>query len=153
MAEQKPDFEQLTPFERLLNRSFGFLVRLGIAPGYNRLLEVRGRKSGRIYATPVNLLEIDGRIYLVAARGETAWARNARAAGRVTLRRGARAREYAVRELGDDEKPPMLKAFLERYASQVQRFYSVQAGAPADAFREMAPRRPVFELIETRAKS
>jgi deazaflavin-dependent oxidoreductase (nitroreductase family) len=135
-----------TPTARILNRLMGAMLRLGVGPGYMRLLEVRGRKSGKVFATPVNLLELNGRTYLVAARGQTAWARNARAAGRITLRRGARAIAYATRELGDGEKPAVMKAFLDRYASQVQQFFPVQAGSPVDAFVPAAPSTPVFEL-------
>ncbi len=145
MAEDR--FVRETPLARMLNRLMGATLRLGIGPGYMRLLEVRGRKSGKTYATPVNLLELNGRTFLVAARGHTAWSRNARAAGRVTLRRGPRATPYTTRELADAEKPAVLKAFLDKYASQVQQFFLVQAGSPADAFASMAPSTPVFELI------
>ncbi len=145
MAEQR--FVRETPLARILNRLMGAMLRLGVGPGYMRLLEVRGRKSGKTYATPVNLLELNGRTYLVAARGNTAWARNARAAGRVTLRRGARAASFSARELADADKPAVLKAFLDKYASQVQQFFTAQAGSAADAFASMAPSTPVFELI------
>jgi len=37
------------------------LVGLGLAPRYNYLVQVRGRKTGRVYAAPVNLLDIGGR--------------------------------------------------------------------------------------------
>jgi len=123
------------------------VLALGIGPGYMRILEVRGRKSGRAFTTPVNLLELDGRRYLVAARGETAWARNARAAGHIILRKGSRQESLAIRELADTEKPRILKAFLDRFASQVQRFFDLPAGSPEESFRASAPRKPVFELI------
>jgi deazaflavin-dependent oxidoreductase (nitroreductase family) len=152
MPNAKPRFEKPTAFDRFFNRCVGALLTLGLAPAYMRRLEVRGRKSGRVFTTPVNQLEMNGRRYLVAVRGETAWVRNARASGRITLRRGTRAEDLAVRELPDDEKPPMLKEFLERYASQVQRFYPVQKGAPLEAFRAMAPGSPVFELIGAEPK-
>lgn len=141
------DFQKESTRDRFFNRLMGRLVRLGFAPGYMRLLEVRGRKSGKTFTTPVNLLEFNGRRWLVAARGETAWARNARAAGHVVLRRGSRTESLVVRELADADKPEVIKAFLDRFASQVQRFFDVPAGAPADAFRASASRTPVFELI------
>lgn len=141
------DFQKESTRDRFFNRLMGRLIRLGFAPGYMRLLEVRGRKSGKTFTTPVNLLEFNGRRWLVAARGETAWARNARAAGHVVLRRGSRTESLVVRELADADKPEVIKAFLDRFASQVQRFFDVPAGAPADAFRAAAARTPVFELI------
>ncbi|HXW83905.1 MAG TPA: nitroreductase family deazaflavin-dependent oxidoreductase [Candidatus Binataceae bacterium] len=145
MAEH---FIHETALDRFFNRLMGALVRVGVAPGYMRRLEVRGRKTGKIYGTPVNLLESAGSLYLVAARGETAWARNARAAGRVTLRRGGRAPTFRVRELVLEEKPLILKQFLDKFASQVQRFFPVPAGAPIEAFRDCAANIPAFELIK-----
>ena len=143
-----PDtFQKESTLDRLFNRFMGRLLRLGFAPGYMRLLEVRGRKSGKTFTTPVNILEFQGKRWLVAARGETAWARNARAAGQVVLRRGASAESLMVRELADADKPEVIKAFLDRFASQVQRFFDVPAGSPADSFRATAERTPVFELI------
>jgi deazaflavin-dependent oxidoreductase (nitroreductase family) len=135
-----------TSAERFFNRLMGFLVGYGLGPRYMRLLEVRGRKSGRIFTTPVNLVVLDGRRYLVAARGDTAWSLNARASGEVTLKRGSNLDRCRVIEIPNAEKPPVLKSFLDTYASQVQRFFPVQAGSPVEAFREMAPRAPVFEL-------
>jgi deazaflavin-dependent oxidoreductase (nitroreductase family) len=141
------NFQKEGTLDRFFNRLMGRALRLGIAPGYMRLLEVRGRKSGKLFTTPVNLLEFEGRLMLVAARGETAWARNARAAGRVTLRRGASAKSLRVRELADADKPEVIKAFLDRFTSQVQRFFDVPAGSPPEAFRAVASRTPVFELV------
>jgi deazaflavin-dependent oxidoreductase (nitroreductase family) len=140
-------FQKESTIDRFFNRLMGQALRLGFAPGYMRLLEVRGRKSGKTFTTPVNVLEFQGRRWLVAARGETAWARNARASGRVVLRRGSRAESLTVREIADADKPEIIKAFLDRFKSQVQRFFEVPAGSPADAFRAAASRTPVFELI------
>ena len=141
------NFQKESTLDRFFNRLMGRMVGLGIAPGYMRLLEVRGRKSGKLFTTPVNLLELNGRRILVAARGETAWARNARAAGRVTLRRGAKSESLKVRELVDADKPELIKAFVDRFASQVQRFFDVKAGSPAADFRAVCARTPVFELV------
>ena len=141
------NFQKESTLDRFFNRLMGRAVRIGFAPGYMRLLEVRGRKSGNTFTTPVNLLEFQGKRWLVAARGETAWARNARAAGHVVLRRGSAAESLMVREIADADKPEIIKAFLDRFASQVQRFFDVKAGSPVDAFHASASRTPVFELI------
>ena len=133
--------------ERLLNRAFGAAVRVGLGFRHNYLLEVRGRKSGKVYSTPVNLLEHNGRRYLVASRGETQWVRNTRAAGRVTLRKGLRRMEFEVREVPVPERPTILKEFLDRFAASVQRFHSVPRGSPAESHAAVASGYPVFELI------
>jgi F420H(2)-dependent quinone reductase len=146
MPEPERHEIKATSSERLFNRLMGFLVGYGIGPRYMRLLQVRGRKSGRIFTTPVNLVVVDGRRYLVAARGDTAWSRNARVSGEVTLKRGATLDHCRVIAIPDADKPPVLKAFLDAYGSQVQRFFAVKVGSPVEAFREMAPQAPVFEL-------
>jgi deazaflavin-dependent oxidoreductase (nitroreductase family) len=140
-------FQKESSLDRFFNRLMGRALKLGFAPGYMRLLEVRGRKSGKTFTTPVNLIDVSGRRYLVAARGETAWARNARAAGHIVLRRGSATESFMVREIADADKPEIIKAFLDKFASQVQRFFDVPAGSPADAFRATASRTPVFELV------
>ena len=54
--------------EAFFNRAFGFLVGLGIGPAYVQLLQIRGRKTGRLYSSPVNLLEFHGKPAEFAAR-------------------------------------------------------------------------------------
>jgi deazaflavin-dependent oxidoreductase (nitroreductase family) len=131
--------------EKLFNRVFGFLAGVGIAPSFIYLLEVRGRKSGKTYSTAVNLMELDGKQFLVAPRGRTQWVRNAEAAGEVTLKRGAR-RRFRLRSLNDSEKPQVLKAYLTDYKSAVQKFFPVAPGAPLGEFAKIAGGYPVFEL-------
>src|ERR1700686_5450501 len=111
------EFRTATPLEQFFNRKFGFLVGLGLSPSYNYLLEVKGRKSGRIYSTPVNLHEVNGKQFLVAPRGRTQWVRNAEVAGEVTLKKTGRHRRYKLRALADSEKPEILKSYLMRYGS------------------------------------
>lgn len=139
-----------TRVERLFNAAVGWLVRLGIGPSHMRVLEVRGRRSGRLYTLPVDLLEHEQGLYLVAPRGHTQWARNAAASESVVLRRGSRRQRYALRPLADAEKPPVLKAYLDRFHNEVGRFFPVPAGAPVEAFAALAPRYPAFALIPSR---
>ncbi len=144
---QLPAFRKPSAVEAFFNRAFGFLVGLGIAPGYMQLLQVRGRKTGRIYSSPVNLLQVDGKPYLVAPRGRTQWVRNAEATGEIVLKRGSIRRKYRLVPLSDSEKPEILKLYLERYKPAVQRYFPVPAGSPAAAFRDIASNYPVFELL------
>lgn len=89
MSSGLPAFREPTAVEKIFNRVFGFLVGIGLGFSYNYLLQVRGRKSGKLYSTPINLLERDGKRFLVAPRGRTQWVRNAEAAGEVTLKKGS----------------------------------------------------------------
>ena len=149
MANGQPHFLKPTAIDRFAGQVFTALLKLGIGLKHNFILEVRGRKSGKVYATPVNLLFLHGKTYLCAARGETQWARNARAAGRVALVKGSSREEYAARELPVAERAEPLREFLERFATTVQRYYPVKKGAPVSAFEECAKIMPVFELVKT----
>ena len=122
------------------------LVWLGLVRGHFYVLEVRGRKSGRTISLPVDPLDLEGRRYLVCARGDSNWVRNARAAGVVVLARARRRQRYRVRELPPGQRPPVLKAYLDRFAGEVQRFFPVATGSPVEAFNDLAPRYPVLEL-------
>src|SRR5437870_12057746 len=121
MSAQPARFDAPSPFERVFSRLFGILVGLGLALPHNYLLEVRGRKSGRPYSTPVDVLEHGGRRFPVAGRGETQWVRNARARGQVTLRRGMRRAECGLRALSDQAERAVLKAYLDRFETTARR--------------------------------
>src|SRR5260370_7366453 len=99
--------------EKFFNRAVGFLAGLGIGPSLIYLLEVRGRKSGKLCSTAINLRELHGKQYLVAPRGRTQWVRNAEAAGEGTLKRGARYK-FRMWALEGSEKTERSKAYLSK---------------------------------------
>jgi hypothetical protein len=132
--------------ERIFGRVLAFLVWIGLIRGHFYVLEVRGRKSGRTFTLPVDPIEFAGHRYLVCARGNSNWVRNARTAGEVVLARAMRRRRYAVREVPPGMRSPILKTYLDRFAGEVQRFFPVPKGSPVEAFDDLAPRYPVFEL-------
>ena len=148
IAHMPDDREYQSPsrFEKAFNRLFGYLAGLGLAPSFIQLLQVRGRKSGKTYSTAVNLVELEGKQFLVAPRGRTQWVRNAEAAGEVTLKRGA-SRKFSQRALGDSEKPPILRLYLTSYKGAVGRFFLIPPDSPLEAFASIANGYPVFELI------
>jgi deazaflavin-dependent oxidoreductase (nitroreductase family) len=144
------EFRKASAPERFFNRAFGFFVGLGLSPSYNYLLEVRGRKSGKLYSTPVNLHEFGGKQYLIAPRGRTQWVRNAEISGEVVLKKMSKRQTFRLRPLSDTEKPEVLKSYLARYRSAVQRFFPVRPDAPLEAFEKIAAGYPAFELIPAR---
>ena len=141
-----PTYKKPSAFERGFNKLFGFLVALGLALPHNYLVIVRGRKSGREYSNPVDVLDLDGGRFLVAPRGATEWSRNALAAWRGDAEEGASRRGFHRDSCGDEQKPEILKAYLDRFSRTVKRYFPIPPGAPAEAFRQLAPRYPVFEL-------
>jgi deazaflavin-dependent oxidoreductase (nitroreductase family) len=75
---------------RAINGVFTIMTMLGLGASYRFMLAVRGRKTGRAYSVPVDVMEVDGDTYLVAGYGVTNWVHNVRAVGEVTLsRRGS----------------------------------------------------------------
>jgi deazaflavin-dependent oxidoreductase (nitroreductase family) len=123
------------------------LTRLGVSVWGSRVLAVRGRSSGEWRTVPVNLLTIEGERYLVAPRGVTQWVRNIRAAGGGELRVGRRVEAFTIAELSDDEKPPVLRAYLRRWKFEVGVFFDgVDASSSDEQLRAIAPGYPVFRI-------
>lgn len=131
----------------VLNRTVAWLTHRGLSVWGSRVLAVRGRKSGQWRTTPVNLLTVDGRQYLVAPRGHVQWTHNMRAAGGGELHLGKRVETFTATEVGDDDKPPLLRAYLKRWKAEVGVFFNgVGPDSPETELRRIAPDHPVFRI-------
>jgi deazaflavin-dependent oxidoreductase (nitroreductase family) len=131
----------------VFNRAVAVLTRLGLSVAGSRVLEVRGRKTGEPRRTPVNLLTLDGTRYLVAPRGRTQWVRNLRARGEGRLLLGRRAERFTAVEVPDDDKAPILRAYLQRWKWEVGAFFGGVGPDSADAeLRRIAPDHPIFRI-------
>ncbi|OSZ58331.1 deazaflavin-dependent nitroreductase [Streptomyces pharetrae CZA14] len=136
----------------VINRAVAWLTRRGISVWGSRVLAVRGRKSGQWRTTPVNLLTVDGRHYLVAPRGHVQWTHNMRAAGGGELRLGGKADVFSATEVADDDKPPLLRAYLKRWKAEVGVFFNGVGPDSSDSeLRRIAPDHPVFRVEITSA--
>ena len=95
----------------------------------------------------MNLLEYNGSRYLVSARGEGQWVRNLRAAGTGELRLGRHTEAFRARELTDEEKVPVLRAYLKRWKAEVGAFFDgVGPNSSDDELQAIASKHPAFEL-------
>jgi deazaflavin-dependent oxidoreductase (nitroreductase family) len=141
---RKPDFFT----RKVFNRTVALFTRAGISVLGSRVLEVRGRVSGEPRRTPVNLLVLDGREYLVSPRGHSQWVRNARAAGgELDLLLGRSRTHYRATELADAEKVPVLRGYLRRWKAEVGIFFGgVGPDSSDEQLAAIAPRHPVFVL-------
>jgi hypothetical protein len=146
MPENAQNYLRPSTVEHVFGRILTSLIRIGLIRSHFYVLEVRGRKSGNVISLPVDPLELGGRRYLVCARGNSNWVRNARAAGQIVLIRAMRRHRYAVHELPPAMRPPVLKAYLDRFASEVQRFFPIPKGSAVESFDDLATRYPVFDL-------
>jgi deazaflavin-dependent oxidoreductase (nitroreductase family) len=138
---KKPGF-----FANLFNRGVGLLSRAGISLAGSRRLTVRGRKSGKPHSTPVNPLEIDGLTYLVAARGNTHWVRNLRVAGEGDLHHGRHTTHFHGEEVPDQDKLPILKTYLDKWAWEVGAFFELPKDYSDADVERIAPQHPVFRI-------
>ena len=133
--------------DRVFNGAIALLTGLGVSLYGSRMLAVRGRRSGAWRTVPVNLLEQGGARYLVAPRGETEWVRNLRAQGGGELRLGRRSEAFRAREVADADKPALLRAYLERWAFEVARFFPGVDTRSSDAeLLRVAACYPVFRV-------
>ena len=85
---------------------------------------------------------------MVAPRGETQWVGNIRVSqvGRLTI--GGKTEVVRVEEVPDQEKPPILRAYLAEWAWEVKQFFGgVGADAPDGDLARIAPKHPVFRIV------
>lgn len=139
----------------VFNRIVAGLTAAGLSVMGSRVLEVRGRKTGQLRRVPVNLLQHNGELYLVAPRGETEWVRNVRAdGGRLSLVLGRRRQEMVAAEIEDENKVPILRDYLRRWKAEVGVFFDGVGPDSSDSeIAGIAGRHPVFQLAHTSAES
>ena len=136
--------------KHVFNPIVALLARAGVSVWGSRELRVRGRKTGEWRTTPVNPLTYEGDRYLVAPRGVTQWVRNLRAVGEGELRVGRRTEAFRATELPDEEKPPILRAYLKRWKAEVGVFFGgVGADSSEEDLRRISPDHPIFRIEAT----
>jgi deazaflavin-dependent oxidoreductase (nitroreductase family) len=124
------------------------MVRLGLKVGPIQLLTVRGRTSGEPRTTPVAVVDLDSKRYLVAPYGAVNWVRNLRAAGKATLTLGRHAEAIQTLELAPEEAAPILKNTLGGGGSFTRDYFNVTKESSLQDFEREAVHHPVF-LIQS----
>src|SRR6266851_6344537 len=137
-------------FARFLNPVAQRVLRVGPLMGPNALLTVRGRKSGVPRTTPVALVDIGGRRWVIGTFGEVNWVRNLRASGEAVLTTGRRRQSVHAVELTPAEAADFFGNVVVAYVgnSAIKRWLLGLLGA-GDILRDpsgAATSRPVFEL-------
>jgi deazaflavin-dependent oxidoreductase (nitroreductase family) len=136
-------------WRRALNAIVRPLARLGLTGPRTYLLTVPGRRSGKLWSTPVSLVRSGEERWLVAPYGDRNWVLNVRAAGWVELRRGRRLERLGVRELDPRAAVPVLREYY-RLGRVTRPFFDVGLDSSDEEWLLEAPRHPVFglELVE-----
>ena len=137
-------------FVRLFNPIARRILQVGPLMGPNALITIRGRKSGLPRTTPVALVEIDGRRWVIAPFGDVNWVRNLRAAGRATVSVGDRRDEVTATELTGEVRAAFFRDVLGPYVRKLRVGPALLAILGArDILKDpaaAAAKRPVFEL-------
>jgi deazaflavin-dependent oxidoreductase (nitroreductase family) len=170
-VRSRPDLREriAARFLRLVNPLARRLIAAGMPTGApNILLTVCGRRSGKLYAIPVSLLEFEGRRFVQASYGAAGWAANLRAAGEATITdQGGSVPVQAV-ELPPEEAAAILRRALEPYRqSRLLRAllgprwrppvallgqYRIRVDETHEEYVAEARRHPLFELRPTSAR-
>lgn len=99
--------------QHILNPIF---LRTGGMP----ILSVRGRRSGKLIRTPINVVDMHGVHYVTSPRGETGWSRNLRASGQCWLKVKGSDRQYRAVEVPPAERAPVIDAYLQKWGNQTR---------------------------------
>jgi deazaflavin-dependent oxidoreductase (nitroreductase family) len=131
-----------------------FMLNIGLPMGSLQLLTHRGRKSGKLYTTPVALVQKDGKRWLVAAFGEVNWVKNIRTAGSAQLGSGKHAETVQFVELNASEAAPVLQQFLKsyRFVPFIPPYFEVTPESSLAEFEHEAIHHPVFRVVEQKGR-
>jgi deazaflavin-dependent oxidoreductase (nitroreductase family) len=150
----------LAPRRRILPRRvvffstiLKFLMDAGIPLGFNKLVTIRGRKSGLPRTTPLAVLEVRGRRWVWAPWGEVQWVRNLRAAGHATIAMRGWTEEVTATELNPTERVGYFRDVLGPFARSIPFgvwFIRIVDGVDLGDPVEAAEGRVVFELHPVR---
>jgi len=123
------------------------LAGAGLGPKSLHQVTIRTRKTGRTYSTPILVVESSGGRYWVAVYGDTNTVKNARAGGRLTLRRGRAHEDVRLTEIPASERVPYLRARAALgINSNVRPYFDVTPQTSDAGFAAIADEHPVFKL-------
>ena len=141
--------------DRLTGNVLYSLVSLGLTPTRwpwglcgTVILEVRGRRSGRLHSNLVTWAEYGNDRYLVVMPAtEPQWVKNMRAdRGHVTLRHGRRRTDVVLREVPRDQRAAILQVWYRTtsMSSNPRRHFGVDPDAGIKDFEHLAENHAVF---------
>ncbi|HEY1387731.1 MAG TPA: nitroreductase family deazaflavin-dependent oxidoreductase [Ktedonobacterales bacterium] len=126
-----------------------FLMEAGVPLGPNRLVTIRGRKSGLPRTTPLAVIPVNGRRWVWSPWGESQWVRNLRAAGRATIAVRGRTEEVTATELDPTQRVGYFRDVLSPLARSFPFgvwFIRIVDGVDLNDPVAAAAGRRVFEL-------
>ena len=131
------------------------LLRFGMPLGPNRVLTIRGRRTGQLHTIPLAVAEVDGRRWVIGTFGETNWVRNLRAAGQAELEIDGQGHQVKAVELTRAQAAEFFTNVIVPYVAHMPRLWRVGVQslikfAAPEIYSDptsAADKHPVFELI------
>lgn len=126
-----------------------FLLAARVPIGFNGLITVRGRKSGKPRTNPLAIIEVAGRRWVWCPWGEVHWVRNLRAAGAATITVRGRTEDVTATELDPAQRLAFFRDTLAPFARGYRfgvAFIRMVDGVDLDDPVDAAEGRVVFEL-------
>jgi deazaflavin-dependent oxidoreductase (nitroreductase family) len=120
-----------------------------IPMGFNRLVTIRGRKSGLPRTTGLAVIEVSGRRWVWAPWGDVHWVRNLRAAGRATITVRGRKEDVSATQLDPTQRVGFFRDVMVPLARSIPfgaSFIRIVDGVDLNHPVEAAEGRVVFEL-------
>jgi len=132
------------------------LLRFGMPLGPNRVLTIRGRRTGQFHTIPLAVAEVDGRRWVIGTFGETNWVRNLRAAGEAEVEIDGARRQVRAVELSQEQAAHFFTDVIVPYVARLPRPWRmgvrslIRFAAPEIETDPLfaARKHPVFELID-----
>ena len=110
------------------------------------VLEVRGRRSGRVVRVPLVVVRYRGSWYLVSMFGEQAnWVRNVRASRGLAVLTHGRTRPVRLVEVPVEDRAPIIKRYVF-FALGARPHVSAAWNDPLSAYEAVASTYPVFRV-------
>jgi deazaflavin-dependent oxidoreductase (nitroreductase family) len=134
---------------RIFSRILKAMMSAGIPLGFNRLVTIRGRKSGLPRTAALAVLRIDGRRWVWAPWGDVQWVQNLRAAGHATIAEGRRTEDVRAIELDPMQRVEFFRDVLGPFARSIPLgywFIRLVDGVDLNDPVAVAKDRRVFEL-------
>jgi deazaflavin-dependent oxidoreductase (nitroreductase family) len=136
---------------RFFSRILKALIAAGIPLGFNRLVTIRGRKSGLPRTAALAVLQIGDRRWVWAPWGDVQWVQNLRAAGNATIAERGGKEDVRAIELDPTQRVGFFRDVLAPFARNIPFgywFIRTVDGVDLHDPEAAAKRCPVFELHE-----
>jgi deazaflavin-dependent oxidoreductase (nitroreductase family) len=129
------------------------LISLGLVPESVVVLEVPGRRSGKLRRTVVVRTPYEGDYYLVALAGESEWVRNVRAATGKAVIRHKGAHRVGLVEVPPADRLPIIRAYLQRPgwsnpSGEARHYFGLRQDASLEEIQPIVDRYPVFRIVD-----